>query len=45
MNFDYSPKVQELRKQVIAFMHEHVHRRGQTQSVARSDRVARMQLG
>ena len=25
MNFDYSPKVQDLRKQVAAFMNEHVH--------------------
>ena len=25
MNFDYTPKVQELRKQLIAFMNEHVH--------------------
>ena len=25
MNFDYSPKVQELRKQLMAFMNEHVH--------------------
>ena len=25
MNFDYTPKVQELRKALMAFMHEHVH--------------------
>jgi acyl-CoA dehydrogenase len=25
LNFDYSPKVQELRKQLGAFMKEHVH--------------------
>jgi len=25
VNFDYSPKVQDLRKQVAAFMNEHVH--------------------
>ena len=25
MNFDYTPKVQELRKQLLAFMAEHVY--------------------
>src|SRR3954463_5685196 len=25
MNFDYTPKVQELRKQLTAFMNEHIH--------------------
>ena len=25
MNFDYTPKVQELRKQLTAFMNEHVY--------------------
>ena len=39
MNFDYTPKVQELRKQLIAFMHEHIYpNERQWEAHVRSDR-------